>query len=165
MSDVVPSGMPIPGVDPNGATESIAVSGNTSNSFNSMSGDQLQERINDARQQGGGFGGIGPRLRLGTPFHGHGTEVRAQERTYTEALTGETVWTYHASLDGLRPDTQYVFEVLHDGATPVPGHVPHGPARALWRVPLHELRRPGHSCAGGHGARQHAQRRVHRPGR
>ncbi len=59
MSDVVPSGMPIPGVDPNGATESIAVSGNTSNSFNSMSGDQLQERINDARQQGGGFGGIG----------------------------------------------------------------------------------------------------------
>ena len=68
-----------------------------------------------------------PRLRLGTPFHGHGTEVRAQERTYTEALTGETVWTYHASLDGLRPDTQYVFEVLHDGATPVPGMFCTGP--------------------------------------
>ncbi len=69
MSDVVPSGMPIPGVDPNGATESIAVSGNTSNSFNSMSGDQLQERINDARQQGGGFGGIG---NFGAPGGGPG---------------------------------------------------------------------------------------------
>ena len=56
ISDVVPSGMPVPGIDPNSATESIAVSGNTSNPFNSMSGDELQQRINDARQQGGGFG-------------------------------------------------------------------------------------------------------------
>ena len=52
MSDVVPSGMPVPGVDPNGATESIAVSGNNSNAFNSMSGDELQQRINDMRGQG-----------------------------------------------------------------------------------------------------------------
>jgi len=57
--DVVPSGMPVPGIDPNSATESIAVSGNTSNPFNSMSGDELQQRINDARQQGGGFGAQG----------------------------------------------------------------------------------------------------------
>jgi len=56
MSDVVPSGMPVPGVDPNSATESISVSGN-SNPLNSMSGDELQQRINDARQNGGGFGG------------------------------------------------------------------------------------------------------------
>ena len=68
-----------------------------------------------------------PRLRLGRPAHGHGFEVPAEERIYTEALTGETVWTYHASLDGLRPDTQYVFEVLHDGATPVPGMFRTGP--------------------------------------
>jgi trimeric autotransporter adhesin len=59
MSDVVPSGMPVPGIDPNSATESIAVSGNTSNAFNSMSGDQLEQRIADARQQGIGFGGPG----------------------------------------------------------------------------------------------------------
>jgi hypothetical protein len=59
LSDVVPSGMPVPGVDPNSATESIAVSGNVSNPFNSMSGDELQQRINDARAQGGGFGGPG----------------------------------------------------------------------------------------------------------
>ena len=56
-NDVVPSGMPVPGIDPNSATESIAVSGNASNSFNGLSSDELQQRINDARQQGGGFGG------------------------------------------------------------------------------------------------------------
>jgi Purple acid Phosphatase, N-terminal domain len=37
-----------------------------------------------------------PRLRLGRASFGHGLEVSAEERTYTEALTGETVWTYHA---------------------------------------------------------------------
>jgi trimeric autotransporter adhesin len=56
MSDVVPSGMPVPGISPDSATESIAISGNTSNSFNALGGDELQQRINDARQQGGGFG-------------------------------------------------------------------------------------------------------------
>src|ERR1700728_4699561 len=59
MSDVVPSGMPVPGIAPNSATESVAVSGNTSNSFNSMSPDEMQQRFNDARQQGGGFGDSG----------------------------------------------------------------------------------------------------------
>ncbi len=59
ISDIVPSGMPVPGVDPNSATESIAVSGNTSNPFNALSGDQLEQRINDARLQGGGFGAQG----------------------------------------------------------------------------------------------------------
>jgi trimeric autotransporter adhesin len=59
ISDVVPSGMPIPGIDPNSATESIAISGNSSNPLNAMSGDQLEQRINDARQQGGGFGAGG----------------------------------------------------------------------------------------------------------
>ncbi len=58
-SEVVPSGMPVPGIAPDSATESIAVSGNTSNPFNSMSGDELQQRIDDARQQGGGFGAQG----------------------------------------------------------------------------------------------------------
>ena len=57
MSDVAPAGMPVPGIAPNGATESVAVSGKTSNSFNTMSADEMQQRFNDARQQGGGFGG------------------------------------------------------------------------------------------------------------
>src|SRR5215469_11770889 len=58
-NEVVPPGMPVPGMDPNSATESVAVSGNQSNSFNSMSGDELQQRISDARLQGGGFGAPG----------------------------------------------------------------------------------------------------------
>jgi len=58
-NDVVPAGMPVPGIDPNSATESIAISGNTANSLSGMSGDELQQRVNDARMQGGGFGAPG----------------------------------------------------------------------------------------------------------
>ena len=53
MSDVVPAGMPVPGIASDSATESVAVSGNTSNSFNTMSAVEMQQRFNDARQQGG----------------------------------------------------------------------------------------------------------------
>jgi hypothetical protein len=67
------------------------------------------------------------RLRLGRPGSGLGSEVRARERAYTEALSGETVWTYHATLDDLLPGTQYVYEVLHDGAEPVAGTFRTGP--------------------------------------
>jgi trimeric autotransporter adhesin len=68
MSDVAPSGMPVPGIAPDSATESVAVSGNTSNSFNTMSADEMQQRFSDARQQGGGFGGGG----FGGPGGGFG---------------------------------------------------------------------------------------------
>ena len=59
LSEVVPQGMPVPGIDPNSATESVAVSGNNSNTMTTLSPDDFQDRINDARQQGGGFGGGG----------------------------------------------------------------------------------------------------------
>ena len=49
-----------------------------------------------------------PQLRLGKASSGYGRQVLAEERTYTEALTGETVRTYHALLDHLQPDTQYI---------------------------------------------------------
>jgi hypothetical protein len=68
-----------------------------------------------------------PRLRLGRPGPGFGTEIPAHEKTYTEALTGETVHTYHARLDLLPADTEFVFEVLHDGAPPVAGSFRTGP--------------------------------------
>ena len=68
MSDVAPSGMPVPGIAQDGATESVAVSGNTSNWFNTMSTDEMQQRFNDAHQQGGGFGGAG----FGGPGGGFG---------------------------------------------------------------------------------------------
>jgi hypothetical protein len=68
-----------------------------------------------------------PRLRLGHDGRGHGDEIPAEGRTYTDALTGETVWTYHASLHGLQPDTHYVYEVVNDGAAPVAGMFRTGP--------------------------------------
>jgi hypothetical protein len=69
-TDIVPSGMPVPGIDANSATESIAISGTNSNALNSMSGDELQQRIPDARAQGGGFGGPGEFGASGGGFGG-----------------------------------------------------------------------------------------------
>src|SRR5215475_6298944 len=69
-----------------------------------------------------------PRLRLGKMDSGYGQEVAAEERVYTEALSGQTVFTYHARLDNLQPDTQYLYEVLNDGAAPVSGTFRTGPA-------------------------------------
>ncbi|MGB6676787.1 MAG: TonB-dependent receptor [Terriglobales bacterium] len=58
-SDIVPQGMPVPGIAPDSATESVAISGNSSSPFSTMSSAEMQQRFNDARQQGGGFGGGG----------------------------------------------------------------------------------------------------------
>jgi hypothetical protein len=68
-----------------------------------------------------------PRLRLGDG-NGLGDEVDARERVYVEALTGEWVWTYHATLSGLRPGKNYQYQVLHRGAAPVSGSFRTGPA-------------------------------------
>src|SRR5258705_3296939 len=62
-----------------------------------------------------------PRLRWGPAQGGHGSQVDAEERSYTDALTGQIVWTYHARMSSLQPDTAYSYEVLHDGAAPVTG--------------------------------------------
>ena len=68
-----------------------------------------------------------PRLRVGHHGGGFGREVPAQERAYTEALSGETVYTYHAALADLPPDTAFGYEVLHDGAEPLAGTFRTGP--------------------------------------
>jgi 3',5'-cyclic AMP phosphodiesterase CpdA len=54
--------------------------------------------------------------------------IEAEERTCTDALTGETAWTYHARISGLEPDTAYVYQVVHDGAPPADGTFLTGPA-------------------------------------
>jgi len=56
---------------------------------------------------------IKPRVRLSREG-GHTHEVHAIQRTYTDGLNGETVFTYHARLHGLRPDTAYRYEVTAD---------------------------------------------------
>src|SRR5258708_7898108 len=68
-----------------------------------------------------------PRLRLGRTCGQPGIQVDADERVYTDALTGETVFTYHARIGSLEPGTQYAYEVLHDGSSPVPGTFRTGP--------------------------------------
>ncbi len=56
---VVPQGMPIPGIAPDAATESIAVSGNASGAgLFGMNSDEMQQRMREAREQQGG-GGLG----------------------------------------------------------------------------------------------------------
>jgi hypothetical protein len=49
-----------------------------------------------------------PRIRIGRRV------IAAQERQYTDGINGETVWTYHASVDGLRPGATYVYVVTAD---------------------------------------------------
>jgi hypothetical protein len=65
---VAPSGMPVPGIPPNLATESVAVSGSNSPSLAGMSPDELRSRFPDQMGgipgaggggAGGGFGGRG----------------------------------------------------------------------------------------------------------
>jgi hypothetical protein len=44
----------------------------------------------------------------------HDGVVYAVQRTYTDGLNGETVFTYHARLDGLRPDSVVHYSVTAD---------------------------------------------------
>ncbi|HUK24518.1 MAG TPA: TonB-dependent receptor [Terriglobales bacterium] len=73
LDQIAPAGMPVPGMAENAATESVAVSGNTSNPMGNMSGEEFRQRITEAREQmgveqgrglgatggGGGPGGFG----------------------------------------------------------------------------------------------------------
>ncbi|MFC0041367.1 purple acid phosphatase family protein [Actinomadura rayongensis] len=73
-----------------------------------------------------------PVVRLGRPGHGLGTLVHAEERVYTEALTGERVFTYHAELPRLASGSSYTYRVEHRGAEPLAGAfrtAPHGRSR------------------------------------
>jgi hypothetical protein len=61
MEQIAPAGMPVPGMSQESATESVSVSGNTSNPMGNMSGDEFRTRINEFREQSGigGPGGLG----------------------------------------------------------------------------------------------------------
>ena len=68
LSDVVPSGMPVPGIAPDSATESVSVSGNASNASGSFSSEDFQQR--DGNPLGGSLGGtsgFGGTAGLGGP--------------------------------------------------------------------------------------------------
>ena len=40
--------------------------------------------------------------------------IPAEPRPYTDGISGETVWTYHARVGGLRPGATYAYAVTAD---------------------------------------------------
>jgi 3',5'-cyclic AMP phosphodiesterase CpdA len=69
-----------------------------------------------------------PRVMLGTPNDGFGHTVTAETRTYRDALSNTEVFVKHARLSGLKPDSDYIYAAVHDGASPVLGTVRTAPA-------------------------------------
>jgi hypothetical protein len=51
---------------------------------------------------------VRPRVRIGQRV------IPAEERRYTDGLGGQTVWTYHARVHGLRPGATYGYAVTAD---------------------------------------------------
>src|SRR5258707_14183287 len=60
-----------------------------------------------------------PRLRLGRTRGQPGIQVDTEERVYTDAPMGETVFTYHPKIPSLKPGTQYAYQAPHDNALPI----------------------------------------------
>ena len=57
-----------------------------------------------------------PRVLLGTAGSEFGRTVPAQTRTYRDAKSGSEVRVHHAVVDGLSPQSDYVYAAVHDGA-------------------------------------------------
>jgi len=49
-----------------------------------------------------------PRVRIGQRV------IPAEPRPYTDGISGETVWSYHARVGGLRPGATYAYAVTAD---------------------------------------------------
>jgi 3',5'-cyclic AMP phosphodiesterase CpdA len=69
-----------------------------------------------------------PRVLLSTAGSDFGRTVAAQTRTYRDAKSGSEIRAHHAVIDGLSPDTDYVYAALHDGAGPELGTVRTAPS-------------------------------------
>ena len=59
-----------------------------------------------------------PRVRFGTLDGGYGREVQAEVLTYIDGASNREVYTYHARMQGLNPDTSYIYAALGDGVLP-----------------------------------------------
>lgn len=59
-----------------------------------------------------------PRVILGHPDGTFEKTWSAIPKSYTDAKSGQTVYAYHAKVDGLRADSAYLYAALHDGASP-----------------------------------------------
>ncbi|HEY1624222.1 MAG TPA: metallophosphoesterase family protein [Streptosporangiaceae bacterium] len=58
-----------------------------------------------------------PTVVIGTPHGGFGRSIEAETRTYTDSNNGMETITQHARIEGLRPDTDYVYKIVSDGET------------------------------------------------
>jgi Purple acid Phosphatase, N-terminal domain/Calcineurin-like phosphoesterase len=62
-----------------------------------------------------------PTVMVGTAAGGFGRNVMAETRTYTDSNNGIQTIAQHARIEGLRPDTAYVYRIVSDGETQVSG--------------------------------------------
>jgi Purple acid Phosphatase, N-terminal domain/Calcineurin-like phosphoesterase len=60
-----------------------------------------------------------PAVVLGTTHGGFGRTVHAETLAYTDSNNGVETLVQHARLDGLRPDTDYVYKIVSGGETQV----------------------------------------------
>jgi hypothetical protein len=58
----------------------------------------------------------GARVLLGTATHGYVRSYPAKPRSYTDAKSGDKVYAYHAPIDHLQADADYLYVAVHDGA-------------------------------------------------
>ena len=81
-----------------------------------------------------------PRVRIGQRV------IPAESRPYPDGISGETVWTYHARVGGLRPGATYAYAVTADNdgnaADPFSATFRTAPAG---RAPFRFTLRPGHA--------------------
>ena len=69
-----------------------------------------------------------PRVVFGTLDGGYGASADADTRTYVDGASGRRVYVHHALIERLRPATDYLYAVQHDGATPDAGTFRTAPA-------------------------------------
>ena len=58
-----------------------------------------------------------PAVIVGTTTGGFGRTIAAETRTYTDSNNGIVTIAQHARIDGLHPDTDYVYKIVSDGET------------------------------------------------
>ena len=60
-----------------------------------------------------------PAVILGTTHGDFGRTIHAETRTYTDSNNGVETLVQHARLEGLHPDTDYVYKIVSGGETQV----------------------------------------------
>jgi hypothetical protein len=60
----------------------------------------------------------GARVMLGELDGSYGKSQNAVQTSYTDGLSGQVVYAYHAHLTGLNSSHEYVYAAIHDGAQP-----------------------------------------------